>query len=114
MARLGIQERERIIYCRCRIYTVMLQWLIRSLISFMGNAYVWLDKRIKYTDEETSSVLGLEIDDDLRVDSRYELCQRVEETFELENEVFWYLPSTQKIRFAVQQARNLKQASKFE
>lgn len=74
----------------------------------MGNVYVWLDKKIKYTEAETSNVLGIEIDDDLRVDSRYELCQRVEETFGLENEAFWHLPSTQKIRFAVQQARNLK------
>ena len=86
----------------------MLQWVIRSLVSFMGNAYVWLDRKIKYTEEETSSVLGIEIDGDLRVDSRYELCQRVEETFDLEKEAFWSLPSTQKIRFAVQQARNLK------
>lgn len=74
----------------------------------MGNLYVWLDKKIEYTDEETSAVLGLDIDDDLRVNSRYELCQRVEETFNLEKETFWYLASTQKIRFAVQQARNLK------
>lgn len=85
----------------------MFQWLIRRLISLMGNTYVWLDKRVKYTDEETSIVLGLEIDDDLRVNSRYELCQRVEETFGLEKETFWYLPSTQKIRFSVQKAREL-------
>ena len=74
----------------------------------MGNVYVWLDKKIQYTDDETGTVLGLEIDDDLRVNSRYELCQRVEETFGLEKETFWYLPSTQKIRFAAQMARNLK------
>ena len=51
--------------------------------------------------------LGLKIDDDLRVNSRYELCQRIEETFGLEKETFWYLPSTQKIRFSVQKAREL-------
>ena len=86
----------------------MFQWLARRLISLMGNIYVWLDKKIQYTDEETGTVLGLEIDDDLRVNSRYELCQRVEETFGLEKETFWHLLSTQKIRFAVQQARNLQ------
>jgi len=86
----------------------MFQWVIRRLISLMGNAYVWLDKKIKYTEEETSNVLGVEIDDDLRVDSRYELCSRVEETFGLPKESFWHLHSTQKIRFAVQQARNLQ------
>ena len=77
-------------------------------MSIMGNLYVWLDKRVAYTKDEVSSVLGVPIDEDLQVDSRYELCQRVEETFDLENEAFWGLHSTQKIRFAVQQARNLK------
>ena len=85
----------------------MFQWLARRLVALMGNIYVWLDRRIEYTDEETSIVLGLEIDDDLRVNSRYELCQRVEETFDLEKEAFWYLPSTQKIRLSVQKAREL-------
>lgn len=92
---------------RCRNYTVMLQWLIRRLVSLMGNTYVWLDKRIKYTREETSNVLGLEIDKDLCVDSRYELCRRVEETFGIEKDKFWYLHSTQKIRYSVQMTRNL-------
>jgi len=73
----------------------------------MGNVYIWLDKRIKYTDAEISTVLGLEIDKDLRIDSRYELCRRVEETFDLEKETFWHLSSTQKIRFSVQKAREL-------
>ena len=74
----------------------------------MGNLYVWLDKKIEYTDEETSAVLGLPIDEDLQISSRYELCSRVEETFSLPKEAFWNLHSTQKIRFAVQQARNLQ------
>lgn len=83
-------------------------WVARRLMGIMGSLYVWLDKRVAYTKEEVSSVLGIPIDEDLQVDSRYELCQRVEETFDLERESFWELHSTQKIRFAVQQARNLK------
>ena len=39
----------------------MKQWLIRKLIAFMGNAYVWLDKRQTH---ELGPILGLEIDDD--------------------------------------------------
>ncbi len=81
-------------------------------MGIMGNLYVWLDRRVAYTEEEVSNVLGVPIDEDLRVDSRYELCQRVEETFELDKETFWNLHSTQKIRFAVQQARNLKAKQK--
>ena len=86
----------------------LFHWVARRLMSIMGSLYVWLDRRVAYTKEEVSSVLGIPIDEDLQVDSRYELCQRVEETFDLERESFWELHSTQKIRFAVQQARNLK------
>ncbi len=80
-------------------------------MSIMGNLYVWLDRRVKYTDEEVSVVLGVPIDDDLKISSRYELCRRVEETFGIPKESFWNLHSTQKIRFAVQQARNLQRES---
>jgi len=77
-------------------------------MSIMGNLYVWLDKKVPYTEEEVSTVLGVPIDEDLKVNSRYELCERVEDTFDLEKEAFWNLHSTQKIRFAVQMSRNLR------
>jgi len=80
----------------------------------MGYAYVWLDKRVKYSDEEVSEVLGLKIDEDLQTSSRYELCRIVEKEFKVPKDTFWYLHSTQKIRFATQQIRELKKPSKFE
>lgn len=83
-------------------------WFARKLMGLMGEVYVWLDRRVKYTEEEVKNVLGLPIDEDLQTSSRYDLCRRVEETFELEKDSFWSLQSTQKIRFATQQARNLK------
>ena len=86
----------------------LFRWFARKLMGIMGNVYVWLDKRVEYTKEEVSSVLGLPIDEDLQISSRYELCRRVEDTFGIPKESFWSLHSTQKIRFAVQQARNLQ------
>jgi hypothetical protein len=83
-------------------------WLARKLMSIMGNVYVWLDRRVKYTEEEVSNVLGVPIDDDLKVSSRYDLCRRVEETFGLPQDSFWVLHSTQKIRYCVQMSRNLQ------
>mgnify|MGYP003119373409 FL=1 len=80
----------------------------------MGNVYVWLDRRVQYTDEEVSNVLGLSIDPDLQTSSRYELCRLVEKEFKLEENSFWTLHSTQKIRFATQQIREMKKPSKFE
>ena len=83
------------------------QFFAKKLMSFMGNVYVWIDKRVEYTEEEVRSVLGTLIDDDLKISSRYELCRRVEETFGLEKDSFWGLQSTQKIRYCVQMSRNL-------
>jgi|TARA_R100000234_G_scaffold109530_1_gene81430 hypothetical protein len=83
-------------------------------MAIMGRLYVWLDKRVKYTDDEVSEVLGLKIDEDLQTSSRYELCRIVEKEFKVEKDTFWNLHSTQKIRFATQQIRELKKPSKFE
>jgi len=74
----------------------------------MGNVYVWLDKRVKYTDDEVKEVLGLVIDEDLRTSSRYELCRLIEKEFKVAQDSFWTLHSTQKIRFAAQQIREMK------
>ena len=83
-------------------------------MAIMGRLYVWLDRRVKYTDDEVSEVLGLKIDEDLQTSSRYELCRIVEKEFKVEKDTFWNLHSTQKIRFATQQIRELKKPSKFE
>jgi hypothetical protein len=80
----------------------------------MGNLYVWLDKRVEYTNDEVSEVLGLKIDEDLQTSSRYELCRIVEKEFKVAKDTFWNLQSTQKIRFATQQIRELKKPSKME
>lgn len=92
----------------------LFHWLARKLMYLMGNVYVWLDRRVQYTDEEVSNVLGLSIDPDLQTSSRYELCRLVEKEFKLEENSFWTLHSTQKIRFATQQIREMKKPSKFE
>ena len=83
-------------------------------MSIMGHLYVWLDRRVEYTDEEVSEVLGLKIDSDLQTSSRYELCRLIEAEFKVPKDSFWRLHSTQKIRFAAQQMREMKKPSKFE
>ena len=85
----------------------LFHWIARKLMSLMGRLYVWLDRRVEYTEEEVSNVLGVPIDEDLQISSRYELCSRVEDTFGIPREAFWNLHSPQKIRFSVQMARNL-------
>ena len=93
---------------------MLFRWLARRLMGVMGKVYVWLDKRVAYTEEEVSEVLGVKIDEDLQKCSRRELCRRVEHEFKLGEDEFWNLDSTQKIRFAVQSVRNMKGPSKFD
>jgi hypothetical protein len=83
-------------------------------MSIMGHAYVWLDRRVEYSQDEVESVLGLPIDGDLQTSSRYELCRIVEREFGLDADTFWSLHSTQKIRFATQQIREMKKPSKMD
>ena len=57
---------------------MMIQFLIKTIINVMGKIYVFLDKRVKH---DTSPILGLVIDYDLRDKSRKELCNHIEDKF---------------------------------
>ena len=83
----------------------MSQWLRRKIISFMGNVYVWLDKGLEH---EQGEILGVHIDMDLQQKSRRELCRHIENKFGWEEDSFWNLESTQKIRLCCQKARQMQ------
>jgi hypothetical protein len=88
----------------------MKQWLIRKLISLMGNVYVWLDKMLEHP---KGDILNVSIDDDLQNMTRRELCNHVENKFGWKKDSFWFLESTQKIRLCCQVSRNfMKEQSK--
>ena len=74
----------------------------------MGNTYVWLDKGLEHDTEE---ILGEFIDNDLRIKSRRELCNHIEDKFGWEKDSFWELESTQKIRLCCQKARQMQYKS---
>ena len=71
----------------------------------MGNAYVWLDKKLVH---EKGPVLGVKIDEDFARMTRRELCQFIERRFKVDDDHFWNLHSTQKIRFCCQMVRDNK------
>tara|TARA_R100001463_G_scaffold134467_1_gene196688 strand:+ start:429 stop:695 length:267 start_codon:yes stop_codon:yes gene_type:complete len=83
----------------------MIQWTIRKTIKIMGTVYVLLDKMLKHED---GPILGIEIDDDFESMSRKELCRYIEAKFGWEDDAFWNLESTQKIRLCCQIARSNK------
>ena len=77
----------------------------KFLLNFMGNVYVWLDKGVKYDTEE---ILGVKIDEDFQKMGRRDVCKHIEKSFDLEEDAFWNLASTQKIRLGCQLARNMR------
>jgi len=83
----------------------MIQWTIRKSIKLMGTVYVLLDKMLKH---EKGSILGIEIDEDFESMSRRDLSKYIEAKFGWEDDAFWNLESTQKIRVCCQVARNNK------
>ena len=85
--------------------------IISKLIDWMGHIYVVLDARLP---PETGPILNLEIDADIEAMTRRELCNHLEEQFNLDKDTFWFLQSTQKIRFCCQKARELTSPSKFD
>jgi len=85
--------------------------VISKLIDIMGHVYVYLDSKMPPV---TGPILGLEIDNDFESMTRRELCNHIENKFRLEKDSFWFLQSTQKIRYCCQKARELMQPSKMD
>ncbi|QDP51845.1 MAG: hypothetical protein GOVbin4206_12 [Prokaryotic dsDNA virus sp.] len=80
----------------------MKQWIIRKIIGLMGRVYVFLDKFLTH---DTREVLGVPIDEDFQKMSRKQLCRYIEVKLGWEDNDFWNLESTQKIRLCCQVAR---------
>ena len=80
----------------------MKQWIIRKIIGLMGRVYVFLDKFLTH---DTREVLGVPIDEDFQKMSRKQLCRYIEIKLGWEDDEFWNLESTQKIRLCCQVAR---------
>ena len=79
----------------------MIQWLLKSVLYIMGWAYVVLDNFVKYPTDE---ICGVKIDEDLQKLDRKQLCTFLEIKYELQEDEFWNLPSTSKIRLGCQLA----------
>ncbi len=71
----------------------------------MGSVYVWLDRGL---DHDTEKILDVPIDMDLQQKSRRELCRHIENKFGWDEDSFWNLESTQKIRLCCQKARQMQ------
>ena len=70
-----------------------------------------IDTFVKYPTDE---IVGIKIDESLRNLSRRQLCRQMEITYGLEEDVFWNLPSTSKIRLGCQITRNMQKKAKMD
>ena len=77
----------------------------------MGVVYVIIDTFVKFPTDE---IVGIKIDESLRNLSRRQLCRQMEITYGLEEDVFWNLPSTSKIRLGCQITRNMQKKAKMD
>ena len=89
----------------------MIQWVLMKIVYFMGVVYVIIDTFVKYPTDE---IVGIKIDESLRNLSRRQLCRQMEITYGLEEDVFWNLPSTSKIRLGCQITRNMQKKAKMD
>ena len=70
-----------------------------------------IDTFVKYPTDE---IVGIEIDESLQNLSRRQLCRQMEITYGLDEDVFWNLPSTSKIRLGCQITRNMQNKAKMD
>ena len=70
-----------------------------------------IDTFVKYPTDE---IVGIKIDESLQNLSRRQLCRQMEITYGLEEDVFWNLPSTSKIRLGCQITRNMQKKAKMD
>ena len=89
----------------------MIQWVLKKILYFMGVVYVIIDTFVKYPTDE---IVGIKIDESLRNLSRRQLCRQMEITYGLEEDVFWNLPSTSKIRLGCQINKKMKKKAKMD
>tara|TARA_R100001224_G_C3983693_1_gene136817 strand:+ start:531 stop:827 length:297 start_codon:yes stop_codon:yes gene_type:complete len=89
----------------------MIQWILKKILYFMGVVYVIIDTFVKYPTDE---IVGIKIDESLQNLSRRQLCRQMEITYGLEEDVFWNLPSTSKIRLGCQITRNMQKKAKMD
>ena len=78
------------------------QTLVRILINLFGNLYLYIEKHMKYPND--NNILGIKIDKFLQNKSRKELCRYMDAV--LPEKGFFELDSTTKIRLGCQLLKN--------
>ena len=83
----------------------MIQRILQWILNFFGTIYVLIEQFVEYPDD--SNILGMDIDEDLQLMSRKQLCRYMDAV--LPQRGFFDIQSTSKIRLGCQLLREYKQ-----
>ena len=103
-----VEREEAMLVKQLKPTPSMFQRILKWILNVFGTIYVLIEQFVKYTDDDR--ILGMDIDDDLQVMSRQQLCRYMDAV--LPEKGFFDIQSTSKIRLGCQLLREFKQLKK--
>jgi|TARA_R110000824_G_scaffold146458_3_gene315293 hypothetical protein len=105
-----VEREEAMLVKQLKPAPSMFQRILKWILNVFGTIYVLIEQFVKYTDDDR--ILGMDIDDDLQVMSRQQLCRYMDAV--LPEKGFFDIQSTSKIRLGCQLLREFKQLKKVK
>ena len=105
-----VEREEAMLVKQLKPAPSMFQRILKWILNVFGTIYVLIEQFVKYTDDDR--ILGMDIDDDLQVMSRQQLCRYMDAV--LPEKGFFDIQSTSKIRLGCQLLREYKQLKKLK
>ena len=105
-----VEREEAMLVKQLKPTPSMFQRILKWILNVFGTIYVLIEQFVKYTDDDR--ILGMDIDDDLQVMSRQQLCRYMDAV--LPEKGFFDIQSTSKIRLGCQLLREFKQLKKVK
>jgi len=105
-----VEREEAMLVKQLKPTPSMFQRILKWILNVFGTIYVLIEQFVKYTDDDR--ILGMDIDEDLQVMSRQQLCRYMDAV--LPEKGFFDIQSTSKIRLGCQLLREFKQLKKVK
>ena len=103
-----VEREERMLARQLKPVPSIGQRILQWILNVFGTVYVLIEQFVEYPDDDV--ILGMEIDEDLQVMSRQQLCRYMDAV--LPKKGFFDIQSTSKIRLGCQLLREYKRLKK--
>ena len=104
----GLDKSNKILERQLKPIPSIPQRILQWILNVFGTIYVIIEQFVEYPDDDV--ILGMEIDEDLQVMSRQQLCRYMDAV--LPKKGFFDIQSTSKIRLGCQLLREYKRLKK--